>query len=490
MRARRVLKSVATFTAALPMIAFAACSDAGSSGSVAERQQAVETGLLPAVLVTGDSAETYAIAARMERYAVPGVSIAVINDGKIEWAKGYGAKRVGGSDSVTTSTRFQAASISKPVAATAALRLVEEGKLDLDADVNDQLRSWRVPDNDFTAKHAVTLAGILSHTAGLTVHGFPGYAAGDTVPSTVQVLNGQGNTPPVQVDIVPGTQWRYSGGGYTVAQLLMADVTGEPFAQVMKRLVLDTLGMAQSTYEQPLPARLEDSAAVAYGSDGSEVEGRWHTYPEQAAAGLWTTPSDLARFALGIRAAYRGDDGAILKQATARDMLTERMGGYGLGVAVAGKGDSLRFSHGGANEGYRAFFVMYPATGDGVAVMTNSDAGAALYMEVVRAVARVYGWPDFAPETRTVVQVAPDVLQKYVGDYELGPDAVLAVTLDGGQLYGTYPGESRLPLLAESEKQFFPEGSPTRVTFEEDANGRVTHLVLHMGSRELEAKRR
>ena len=491
MKASRVVSPIATSAAAaLSLLVLAACAGADAGDSVAERQRAVETSLLPAVLVAGDSAQTYAIAERMERYKVPGLSIAVIDDGKIEWAKGYGVKRVGSTDSVTTSTRFQAASISKPVAATAALRLVEDGKLDLDGNVNDRLRSWRVPDNDFTAKQPVTLRGILSHTAGLTVHGFPGYAAGDTVPSTVAVLNGQGNTAPVLVDIVPGTQWRYSGGGYTVAQLLIGDVTGEQFADVMKRLVLDPLGMTQSTYEQPLPASLEDSAAVAYRSDGSEVEGRWHTYPEQAAAGLWTTPSDLARFALGIRAAYRGEDDAILKQATAREMLTERMGGYGLGVGVEGAGDSLRFSHGGANEGYRAFFVLHPITGDGVAVMTNSDAGAALYMEVVRAVARVYGWPDFQPETRTVVQVAPDVLEKYVGEYELAPDAVLTVTRDGAQLYGAYPGESRLPLLAESDTQFFPEGSSTRVTFERNADGRATQLVLHIGSREVEAKRR
>lgn len=491
MKASRVVSSVATFaTAALAIFTFAFCADVQASGSVAERQRAVEDGLLPAVLVAGDSVPAYSIAARMEHYKVPGVSIAVINDGKVEWARGYGVKQAGSTDSVTTATRFQAASISKPVAATAALRLVEEGRLDLDADVNDDLKSWRVPDNEFTDRQPVTLGEILSHTAGLTVHGFPGYAAGDPVPSTVDVLDGKGNTDPVRVDTVPGSLWRYSGGGYTVAQLLIGDVTGEPFATVMKRLVLDPLGMKQSTYVQPLPEQLSDSAAMAYRSNGTPVEGRWHTYPEQAAAGLWTTPSDLARFALGIRAAYLGEDGAILKQATAREMLTERMGGYGLGVSVEGAGDSLRFSHGGANEGYRAFFVLYPATGDGVAVMTNSDAGAALYMEVVRAVAHVYGWPDFQPETRTVVQVAPDVLERYVGEYELSPRDVVTITRQEGQLYGAYPGESRLPLLAESETQFFPEGSPTRVTFERDADGRVTQLVLHIGSRDVEAKRR
>jgi CubicO group peptidase (beta-lactamase class C family) len=477
-------------TAALPNLTLAFCADTQASDSVAGRQRAVEEGLLPAVVVEGDSVPTYSIAARMEHYKVPGISIAVINDGKVEWAKGYGLKRVGSTDSVTESTRFQAASISKPVTATAALRLVEEGRLKLDANVNDELKSWRVPDNEFTKKQPVTLGEILSHTAGLTVHGFPGYAAGEKVPSAVDVLDGKGNTDPVRVDTVPGSIWRYSGGGYTVAQVLMQDVTGEPFATVMKRLVLDPLEMKQSSYVQPLPEEWADSAAVAYRSNGKRVEGQWHTYPEQAAAGLWTTPSDLARFALGIRAAYLGEDGGILKQATARQMLTERMGGYGLGVGVEGAGDTLRFSHGGANEGYRAFFVLHPASGDGVAVMTNSDAGAALYMEVVRAVARVYGWPDFEPETRTVVKVAPDVVEPYVGEYVLDSDFVITVTRQGGQLFASYPGQPKARLLAESDTVFFPEGNQLRLTFVRNADGRVTHLMVHAGDQKLEAKRR
>ena len=491
MKTSRVTSSVAIFaTVALPILTQLFCANTQASDVVAERQRMVEGGLLPGVVVAGEAIPKYTIAARMEHYRVPAISVAVINDGKVEWARGYGVKRVGSTDSVTTSTRFQAASISKPVAATAALRLVEEGRLNLDANVNDQLESWRVPDNALTAKQPVTLREILSHTAGLTVHGFPGYAAGDTVPSAVAVLDGKGNTDPVRVDVVPGTKWRYSGGGYTVAQVLVGDVTGEPFATAMKRLVLDPFGMKQSTYVQPLLAQLADSAAVAYRSDGKQVEGQWHTYPEQAAAGLWTTPTDLARFALGIRAAYLGEEGAALKQATAREMLTERMGGYGLGVAVEGSGDSLRFSHGGANEGYRAFFVLYPATGDGVAVMTNSDAGAALYMEVVRAVAQVYGWPDFKPETRTVVQVAPKVLEAYVGDYVLDQDFVISVTQESGQLFASYPGQPKARLLAESETQFFPEGSQLRLTFARNADGRVTHLTVHSGDQELEAKRR
>lgn len=491
MKADRVVSSVATLAVvATSMLAQLSCASAPADDAVAERQRAVEQSLLPAVVVAGDPVPMYSIAARMEHYKVPGISIAVIDDGKVDWARGYGVQRVGSSDSVTVSTRFQAASISKPVAATAALRLVEDGRLKLDENVNDELKSWHVPDNEFTGKQPVTLRELLSHTAGLTVHGFPGYAAGEKVPSAVAVLDGKGNTAPVRVDTVPGSMWRYSGGGYTIAQVLIQDVTGESFAAAMKRLVLDPLGMTQSTYEQPLPDRLADSAAVAYRSNGNEVEGRWHTYPEQAAAGLWTTPSDLARFALGIRAAYMGEEGAILKQATAREMLTEVMGGYGLGVSVEGAGDTLRFSHGGANEGYRAFFVLHPSTGDGVAIMTNSDAGATLYMEVVRAVARVYDWPDFAPETRTVVQVAPSVIEEYVGEYALDGNFVISITRDGDQLFASYPGQPKARLLAESETQFFPEGNALRLTFARDGKGRVTHLTVHAGGQELKAKRR
>jgi CubicO group peptidase (beta-lactamase class C family) len=343
---------------------------------VLERQQAVEAGLLPAV------------------------SIAVINDGVVEWAEGYGVNRAHGSDSVSVSTLFQAASISKPVTAAAILRLGERGVLDLDVDVNEYLQSWQVKANEYTAESPVTLRGLLAHNAGVTVHGFPGYVAGEKVPTAVDVLDGKGNTHPVEVVSVPGERQRYSGGGYIIAQVLLEDVTGEPFRSVMESEVLGPMGMSDSTYEQPLSERLAAMAAVGHGSDGNPIEGNWRTHPEQAAAGLWTTPTDLARFLLDLRAAYLGGIEAALEPATVREMLSRQVGGSGLGLVVAGTGDSVRISHGGANMGYRAFMVLYPVTGDGVAVMTNAEGGRELRMEVVRAVSRVYDWPDYHPAVR------------------------------------------------------------------------------------------
>ncbi|MGI9173805.1 MAG: serine hydrolase domain-containing protein [Rhodothermales bacterium] len=445
---------------------------AQTTDSVAERQQAVERGLLPAVLVAGQPEPSYSIYDRMAHYNVPGVSVAVIHGGHVEWAEGYGTKKAGTTDSVTTSTLFQAASISKPVAATAALRLVEEEQVALDDDVNTALRSWRVPENEYTAEQPVTLRGLLSHTAGLTVSGFPGYAAGVAVPSVVDVLDGKGNTDPVRADTLPGAQFSYSGGGYTVAQLLIEDVTGEPFAVTVEQSVLHPAGMYRSTFRQPLPDRLSDDAAVAHQSDGTPVEGGWHTYPEQAAAGLWTTPTDLARFALAIRASYFGQPGALLKEETVHEMLTVPGGsegdeGYALGFGINGSGDSLNFGHGGSNRGYRAFLMMYPATGNGVAVMTNAANGGGLMMEVARAVARTYGWSDLAPEVRTVVEVDPATLAQYAGVYRFvgDPEELVVVEQEGEGVYATISDGPRRRLHPESETVFFLEESGTQVTF-------------------------
>lgn len=476
---------------ALGILIHASLVHAQSPGSIGEQQHAVEAGLLPAVLIAGEPEPNYTIYERMRHHSVPGVSIAVVNDGSVEWAEGYGIKQAGSVDSVVVSTLFQAASISKPVAAAGVLRLVEEGQLSLDGNVNDRLQSWRLPGNEYTAERPITLRNLLTHTAGLTVHGFPGYTSGETVPTAVGVLEGAGNTDPVRADTIPGAHWRYSGGGYTVAQVLTQDVTDEAFAAVMEREVLDPLGMYRSTYVQPLPDRLEDAAAVAHHDDGTPVEGRWHTYPEQAAAGLWTTPTDLARFALGVRDAYRGAPGAFLEQGTGRDMLTVHMGNWGLGPQVVGTGDSLRFSHGGSNAGYRTYFVLYPATGDGAAVMTNSDAGRALMMEVVRAIADVYGWPHYQPETRTVVEVNPATLNDYVGEYQLSPSVAITVSREGKQLSIEGRDGSKIALLAESKTEFFPRNDQFQVTFVRDAKeGRVSHLLLHRGGRNMKVQRR
>src|SRR5229473_778871 len=279
-----------------------------AAADLEQKIQHVENGLQRAVTIQGQPAPKMIIAERMKHYKVPGVSVAVIEAGKLEWAREYGVTSVGGGKPVNAETLFQAASISKHVAAMVALRLVEQGKLSLDEDVNLKLRSWKVPENEFTKDQKVTLRRLASHSAGLTVHGFPGYDVDDKIPTLVQIFNGEkpANTAPIRVDFVPGTDERYSGGGITIEQQLMIDVSGKQFPALMKETVLDKVGMSDSSYEQPLPlARAAFTAGGTYG-DGKLVHGKWHVYPEMAAAGLWTTPTDLAKFAIEIALSRQG----------------------------------------------------------------------------------------------------------------------------------------------------------------------------------------
>jgi CubicO group peptidase (beta-lactamase class C family) len=307
-------------------------------------------------------------------------------------------RRQGGRQerSRTPETLFQAGSISKPVAALAALRLVQDGRLRLDENVNAKLVSWKVPENEFTREQKVTLRRLLSHSAGLTVHGFPGYAADAPVPTLIQVLDGvsPANTAAVRVDTVPGTLWRYSGGGYTVLQQLLIDVTGKPFPELLRQTVFEPLGLSHSTYEQPLPASIAAIAATAH-DDGQPIPGRRHTYPEMAAAGLWTTPTDLAQIAIEIQHTLAGHSEKILKPAMARQMVTVQMGDYGLGPGIEGTGAAARFIYGGIDEGFEAYWIAYETTGQGAVIMTNGSGGYDLAVEVIRAIAREYEWPDF-----------------------------------------------------------------------------------------------
>jgi CubicO group peptidase (beta-lactamase class C family) len=296
---------------------------------------------------------------------------------------------------VTPATLFQAGSISKPVSALSALLLAQQGDIDLDEDIDNRLTSWKVPANPWTGIRFVTLRNLLNHTAGMTVFAFPGYSRSEYHPTTVEVLDGKGNTDPVRVDLEPGTEVRYSGGGYTVMQLLVSDVAGESFADVMRSTVLQPMGMASSTFEQPLPPSLYERAAAGYRSDGSRVEGDWYVYPEMAAAGLWTTPTDIARYIVAIQNAWAGRDNSLLEKETVDEMLTPVRGNQGLGPLVDGYRG--RFGHGGINEGFGCLFTAFYDRGEGVVVMTNSNDGEILAREIIHAVGTEYGWPGFEP---------------------------------------------------------------------------------------------
>ena len=359
----------------------------------AERISRIEHSAAIVPQAEGKPPITLSLSDLMEKFKVPALSIAVIDNFQIVWAKGYGVVAPDSKSPVTTKTLFQAGSISKPLAATAALHMVEQGKLALDENVNDKLKSWKVPDNEFTQTEKVTLRRLMSHTAGLTVHGFPGYDVDAPLPTIVQILNGEkpANTDPIRVDIVPGTKLRYSGGGVTIEQLLMTDVSGKPFPLLLCETVLDKIGMADSSYEQPLPpSRAAATAGGAYW-DGKPVHDKWHIYPEMAAAGLWTTPTDLAHFAIEIALSKNGKSNRVLSQKMTNEMLTPVLEDSGLGFFM-GKQNPGQFGHDGADEGFQALLTMNANTGKGVVIMANSDNGISVADFILRSVAKEYSW--------------------------------------------------------------------------------------------------
>ena len=366
----------------------------------AERVRRVEDAL-PLIEIEGDAPLQLTLRRLMEVYRIPGLSIAVFERHALVWAKAYGVKQAGAADPVTPDTLFQAASISKPVTALAALHFVEKGRWTLDENINDRLISWKVPENEFTRVEKVTLRRLLSHTAGTTVHGFEGYKVTQSLPTLVQVLDGAppANSPAVRVDLTPGTRERYSGGGTTIVQLMMVDQLRKPFPEIMRDTVLEPLGLAHSSYEQPLPAARAAMAATGTRCDGTSIDGRWHVYPEMAPAGLWTTPSDLARVAIEVSLASAGRSSRVLSRAMTKQMLTEQKPRVGLGWALGPAPGQFR--HNGANEGFRAYLTAFADTGSGVAIMVNSDNGSRLFDLIAGSVAKEYGWPGFVAQPRS-----------------------------------------------------------------------------------------
>jgi CubicO group peptidase (beta-lactamase class C family) len=447
---------------------------------VEQRIARIEARLVPGIIVKGGPDRPAPLADRMRVHRTPGVSIAVINGGAVEWARGYGVLEAGAGAAVTPRTLFQAASISKPVAALAALRLVGEGRLSLDEDINAKLTTWKIPASELSAAEKVTLRRILSHTAGLTVHGFPGYASTAALPALTQVLDGvkPANTAPVRVDIAPGSQWRYSGGGYTVLQQVLLDVLRKPFPQLMRETVLQPLGMTDSTYEQPLPEALRSTAATAHDGSGKAIPGRYHTYPEMAAAGLWTTPTDLAKFAVEVWQALAGKS-RVLPAAVAKEMLTAGKGSWGLGLSIEGAGPYTRFGHGGSNAGFKCNMVTYLESGHGAVVMTNADAGGRLAAEILRTIAAEYGWPGYpGPREKTLAVIDPSVLVGYAGRYELRPGRVVTLEVAEGKLI-LVDREKTIELLPESTTRFFELTEETEVEFLKGPDGAVTGMLVN-----------
>ena len=435
---------------------------------------------------------TMTLAERMKQVDVPGVSVAVINEGQVEWARGFGSAEIGIGIPVTPDTLFQAASISKPVTSLITLRLVAEGVLDLDEDVNRYLKSWKVPANgDWQPR--ITLRLLMSHGAGTTIHGFPGYPRDRALPGLLQILSGAypANTRPVLVTALPGTQFRYSGGGTLVMQQLLQDVIGMQFPRLAMEMVLSPLGMEHSTFEQPLPDALQGKEAAGHGSCGEIIAGKWHVYPEMAAAGLWTTPSDLCRLIISVQQARAGRPHPFLSREVVDTALAPQNDGlYGLGFRLEGTGSHLKFGHTGSNAGFRSYFVGYADHGLGACMMTNGDNGADICTELRSSIGAEYGWAGFLPSMAGDRKDVDHLLHYYAGVYDLKPGISLRVEAAGSHLLVTMCGQEPVAFVPDSETTFRSAVVNTVLKFEWTSEHRVAAAHLLQNGDELTANRR
>jgi CubicO group peptidase (beta-lactamase class C family) len=463
--------------------AVSARGQAATDSSIAR----VEHGLLPRAAPRGQVGRRASIVDRMAYHGIPAMSLAVIEDGRIAWARAFGVRDRGEKVPVTTETLFQAASLSKPVSALGTLALVQQRRVDLDGDVRQWLRSWK-PDQ------SVTLRQLLSHTAGLTVEGFAGYVPGTPLPTTTQILNGEkpANNAPVRTATSPGTRVSYSGGGYVVLQQLITDVAQSSFEEYMRRSVFSPLMMTRSSFEQPLPAERARVAAWGHRRDGSILDGNWMIHPELAPAGLWTTPSDLAQVIIELQDALAGRPSRLLSSASAREILTARVENAGLGVFLAGpNGASRRFIHSGRNPGFDAMLVGYKNGRQGAVVMINRNNNERFIDEVLESVAREYKWPDYITwESQLVYEpVSPQIQSTYAGTYEASGRSSLIVVFEDEKLFARSGEDAWFRLYPASENEFFAIDDQARWTFERGSDGTVSQVVVRSGGNELRRRR-
>jgi CubicO group peptidase (beta-lactamase class C family) len=447
-----------------------------------ERIRLVESSL--AGWVQTGNGDTWTLVERMRKYNINGVSIAVIHNYQIEWAKGYGFADVSEQRPVTENTLFQAASISKSLNSVGILKLVQDKKLDLNTDINKYLVSWKFPYDTVSKGKIITLTNLLSHTGGLSVSGFPGYEKGAGIPTIPRILDGAepANTSAVRSIKEPGVQVIYSGGGITISQLIITDVTKQPYDEFMQEKVLDPYGMTSSSFMQPPPALKEKILATGYLADGNEIKGKYHIYPEQAAAGLWTTPSDLCRYIIETQLAFNGKSSGVLTPEMTKVRLTPIMEDAALGTWVNSRvsGSYKYFNHNGGNAGFCCTAIGCENSGDGVVIMTNTNAdNSGILEEIANSVATVYHWKDYyIPERKEVIHVAPDILARYAGTYDLGGRTIKFKTSPEGLLVNIF-GDIYFNVLFTSENEFFIREYRGYLKFLSDNENKITGFLFN-----------
>jgi CubicO group peptidase (beta-lactamase class C family) len=453
------------------------------SSETEEKIRKVETGLCGWVQLT-DSFSHHNLSERMAYYKVNGLSIALIHNYKIEWAKGYGWADTGRKQPVTINTLFQAGAISKSLNALGVLQLADQGKIDLSSDISRYFKTVNFDSTHLNDLKKITIAGLMSHTAGLAVHGFAGFEAEDTIPSIFQDQNppSQGNDKNDGSRSQSGyaVQVENFGGGITISQEIISSITKEAYDKYELKNVLQPVGMTNSFFTQPPPSNRMTQLATGYRPDGREIQGKFDIYPEMAAAGLWTNPTDLCRFIIELQLAYEGKSKKVISQHMASTMLTPYFdrSDAGLGVLIEKKGGRTYFKHGGATEGFRSQYIGSLENGNGLAIMVNSDNGQ-IIEEIVNSIARAYSWNDFyKPALKKAVQVPTDTLNSYIGEYKWN-DLTVLIKRVGDHLFLFQNGKAGLQLFFTSNENFFFLEFKAEACFIKNELGKSIAIKIH-----------
>ncbi|MBK7429422.1 MAG: serine hydrolase [Bacteroidetes bacterium] len=439
-----------------------------------EKINEVETNITGNILVNDERPST--ILERMAKYKVKGLSIAVIENNKIAWAKGYGWADEGEKKPMTTETLFEPGSISKSLNAVGILKLAQDKKLDLYTDINTYLTSWKFPYDSISKGKKITLAQILSHNAGLTVHGFPGHDIKGPIPTVYEVLDGikPTFTPAVRSEFEPDLKFQYSGGGTTISQVILTDITKQSYDVWMYENVLKPIGMVNSTYAQPPSKDKQKICSSAYNRDGTPIPNKFHVYPEQAAAGLWMTPSDLCNYIIDMQLAYKGIPSKVLNSEMVKLHLTPYNNGpTAMGTFIEDHDGAKYFQHGAGNDGFCGQFYSSLEDGYGVVIFMNTDDGKLLF-EVINSVAKAYNWKNFyhEPQRKKAVHVPDSIIKTYEGIY-LYDDAWAAIGKKDNE-YHFYANQMPVKMYFTSPTCFFNEEFQATKEFVKDNDGIIT----------------
>ncbi|MFK7921229.1 MAG: serine hydrolase domain-containing protein [Bacteroidia bacterium] len=447
--------------------------------SVEKEIYEIETSLVKSIHIKGETIEKFSIEDRMQAYKVPGLSIAVVKEGEIRWTKSYGLADANRKTVVDENTLFQAASISKPITALAILKLAQEQMVDLDANVNLYLKGWQIEDNEFTTKEKVSLRRLLTHTAGLNGHGFDGYLQDEDIPTTIEILNGEGNSRRVIVENTPGAEWRYSGMGYVILQKVVEDVTGIPFADFMQTEILMPLGMKHSTYKHQINVEPDFNISSAHDLDGAVIEGRWHNFPEMGPGGLWTTASDFAQYCISIQNILSGKSSSFLSKESVASIFTKTQHDWGLGPLIQGENETLRFTHDGHNTGYITEYLAFAHKGEAVIIMTNGEYGRGLVQEILMSVSSYYDWDTHHQRVIVPPMLSAEELNKFVGEYRWidRPNYIIEVIMNEGQLRFVAPGFPVDNLTPYQTHDFIDIETEVEVHFQSSKEGQINGAI-------------